>query len=482
MNEQSTIESASPHLPREPRHVDVVVLGAGPGGYTAAIRAGQLGKSVAVVESQYWGGVCLNIGCIPSKALLRNAEIAHLVSRRAEDFGIRTDGDVTVDYTPAFMRSRRVANGRAKGVHFLMRKNDITQYDGWGTFTDPHTLRVTNTSGRSTSVTFDHAIIATGATPRLLPGTRRSPRVLTYAELIMQEELPGSIVIVGAGAIGVEFAYIMSAYGVEVTLVESLDRMVPLEDPSISNELTRHYRKLGIRVRTSARVENIEDTGSTVHVTISHGPQREELAADQVLQAIGFTPRTSDYGLENTDVEVTEGGAIGIDDHMRTSVPHIYAIGDVTGRAMLAHTAEAQGIVASETIGGAETMPIDYAMIPRATYSQPQIAAFGYTEQQAKDLGHDVKTATVPFMANGKAHGIGETNGFVSIVTDTRYNEILGAHMIGPDVTELLPELTLAQKWDLTADEIGRNIHAHPTLSETLKEAIHGITDTPINM
>ena len=482
-----TKRSATDEHPRPPSsvessHVDVLVLGAGPGGYVAAIRAAQSGRSVAVVESRYWGGVCLNVGCIPSKALLRNAEAAHLVARRAEEFGIRIHGDVTLDYAAAFARSRRVAEGRAKGIRYLMKKNRITELDGWGTFIDPHTLQVAGGSGDTATVTFDHAIIATGATPRLLPGTRLSRRVLTYEQLILQDELPGSIIIVGAGAIGVEFAYVMAAFGVDVTLVEYLDRMVPLEEATISAELARQYRKLGITVRTSTQVEAIDDDGADVRVTISRGGEREVLHADQVLQAIGFAPRTQGYGLEAAGVELTGRGAIEIDEHMRTSVPHIHAIGDVTGKVMLAHVAEAQGLVAAETIAGAETMPIDYEMVPRATYTQPQIASFGWTEQQAKDRGHTVKTATFPFMANGKAQGVGEPSGFVTVVADSRYNELLGAHMIGPEVTELLPELTLAQRWDLSADEVARNIHAHPTLSEAIQDAVHAITGHPINL
>ncbi|AYY12334.1 dihydrolipoyl dehydrogenase [Actinobacteria bacterium YIM 96077] len=463
-------------------HFDVVVLGAGPGGYVAAIRAAQLGKSVAVVESQYWGGVCLNVGCIPSKALLRNAELAHLVKHEASTFGISFEGEVQVDYAKAYERSRSVADGRVKGVHYLMKKNGITEFDGWGTFTDANTIDVTLNAGGTETVTFDHCIVAAGATTKLLPGTQLSERVVTFEEQIMQSELPDSVIVAGAGAIGVEFAYVLANYGVDVTIVEFLDRMVPLEDPEVSKELARQYKKLGVTVRTSTRVDAIDDSGDKVKVTVTSGDKQEVLETDKVLQAIGFAPRVEGYGLDKAGVTLTERGAVDIDDYMRTSVPHIYAIGDVTGKLMLAHTAEAMGVVAAETIAGAETMPIDYAMIPRATYCQPQIAAFGYTEQQAKDLGYDVKTAKFPFMANGKAHGLGETTGFVKLVADAKYNEILGAHLIGPDVTELLPELTLAQQWDLTADEVARNIHAHPTLSESIKEAVHGIAGHMINM
>ncbi len=460
-------------------HFDVVVLGAGPGGYVAAIRSAQLGKTVAIVEEKYWGGVCLNVGCIPSKALLRNAELAHIFTADASTFGI--SGEVSFDFAAAFTRSRKVADGRVKGVHFLMKKNKITEYEGRGTFTDANTLQVALGKGGDETVTFDQCIIASGAQTRLLPGTSLSERVVTYEEQIMSETLPGSIVIAGAGAIGVEFAYILANYGVDVTLVEFLDRIVPLEDEEVSAELAKHYKKLGVTMLTSTRVDAIDDSGDQVKVTVTRGETQEVLEADKVMQAIGFAPRVEGYGLEATGVALTERGAIEIDGCMRTNVPSIYAIGDVTAKLMLAHAAEAMGIVAAETIAGAETMEIDYVMVPRATYCQPQVASFGYTEAQAKEKGHDVTVSKFPFVANGKAHGLGDTAGFVKIVADAEHGEFLGAHLVGPDVVELLPELTLAQQWDLTAAEVSRNIHAHPTLSESVKEAVHGIAGHMIN-
>ncbi len=460
-------------------HVDVVVVGAGPGGYVAAIRAAQLGLSTAVVEKKYWGGVCLNVGCIPSKALLRNAELAHIFHSDAKMFGI--SGDVSFDFNAAFERSRTVAEGRVKGVHFLMKKNKITEYDGYATFVDAKSLTIELSSGGTETLTFDNCIIATGATTRLLPGTTLSDRVVTYEEQIMTDELPDSIIIAGAGAIGVEFAYVMTNYGVDVTIVEFLDRMVPLEDAEVSKELAKRYKQLGVTVLTSTRVDSIDDSGDKVKVTVTSGGKQQTLEADKVLQAIGFAPRTEGYGLEKIGVALTDRGAIDIDGHMRTNVEGVYAIGDVTSKLMLAHAAEAMGVVAAETIAGVETMEIDYVMVPRATYCQPQVASFGYTEEQAKERGHQVKVAKFPFTANGKAHGLGDPGGFVKIVADAEYGELLGAHLIGPDVTELLPELTLAQKWDLTATEVSRNIHAHPTLGEALQEAIHGIAGHMIN-
>jgi dihydrolipoamide dehydrogenase len=465
-------------------HVDVLVLGAGPGGYVAAIRAAQLGRSVAVVEDRYWGGVCLNVGCIPSKALLRNAELNHLVTKEAKTFGI--SGEVSFDYGVAHDRSRKVADGRVKGVHFLMKKNKITEVDGRGRFTDAHTVEVALNDGGTETITFDDAIIATGAATRLLPGTELSERVVTYEEQILDRDLPGSIIIAGAGAIGVEFAYVMSNYGVKVTIVEFLDRMLPLEDADVSKELAKRFRKYGVEVLTSTRVESIDDSGDQVTVTVSKDGKESKLTADKVMQAIGFAPNTEGLGLEEIGVELTERGAIAIDDRMRTSVENIYAIGDVTAKLMLAHVAEAQGVVAAETIAGAETQELDYVMMPRATFCSPQVASFGYTEAQARELadekGWKVVTSTFPFTANGKAQGLAEPGGFVKLVADATYGELLGGHMIGAEVTELLPELTLAQKWDLTATELARNVHAHPTLSEALQEVFHGLTGHMINL
>lgn len=461
-------------------HYDVVVLGAGPGGYVAAIRAAQLGLNTAIVEPKYWGGVCLNVGCIPSKALLRNAELAHIFTREAKTFGIT--GEATFDYGAAFDRSRKVAEGRVAGVHFLMKKNKITEIHGYGTFTDAHTLSVALNDGGTESVTFDHAIIATGSSTRLVPGTSLSDNVVTYEQLILTRELPKSIVIAGAGAIGMEFGYVLANYGVEVTIVEFLPRALPNEDADVSKEIEKQFKKLGVTIRTGTKVESIEDDGSTVSVVVSKDGNSETLKADKVLQAIGFAPNVEGYGLEAAGVALTDRGAIGVEEYLRTSVPHIYAIGDVTGLLQLAHVAEAQAVVAAETIAGVETMSLgDYRMMPRATFCQPQVASFGLTEQQARDEGYDVKVAKFPFTANGKAHGAGDPGGFVKLIADARYGELLGGHLIGHDVSELLPELTLAQKWDLTANELARNVHTHPTMSEALQECFHGLTGHMIN-
>lgn len=463
-------------------HYDVVVLGAGPGGYVAAIRAAQLGKKTAIIEKQWWGGVCLNVGCIPTKSLLRNAEIYNILRTKKDVFGI--NGDVTMDYGVAFDRSRSVSERMTNGIHFLMKKNKITEIHGTGVFSDAKTINVTAEDGSTQTVTADNVIIAAGATAKMLPGTSKSQNVFTFEELILARELPGSIIIGGSGAIGTEFAYVLANYGVDVTIVEFLDRMVPTEDKEVSAELLKAYKKLGIKVLTSTAVKTVEDMGSGVRVTVepAGGGEPQVLEADKMLQAMGFAPRTQGYGLENTGVKLTERGAIDIDDYCRTNVDGVYAIGDVTAKIMLAHTAEAQGVVAAETIAGHDTMPVNYAMIPRATYCQPQIGTFGYSEEQAKELGYDVKVSKFPFSANGKAWGLGEATGFVKVIADGTYNEILGLTMIGPDVTELLPEFQLAQQWDLTTAEIARVVHAHPTLSEAMKEAAEGIEGHMINL
>lgn len=463
---------------------DVVVLGAGPGGYVAAIRASQLGLKVAIIEKKYWGGVCLNVGCIPSKALLRNAELAHIFTHEQEKFGIKVEGKVTFDYKSAYDRSRDVSARMAKGVKFLMKKNKVDSYDGWATFTDPHTLSVQLNDGKTETLTGKKIIIAAGSTTRLLPGMTISERVVTYEEQIMTDHVPGRILIVGAGAIGIEFAYVMKNYGAEVTVVEFLDRALPLEDEEVSRELEKQYKKLGVNIITGSSVANVEDTGKVVKVSVKGNKdgKTQVIEVDKVLVAIGFAPRTQGYGLEKTGVKLTERGAIEISEYMQTNVPHIYAIGDVTAKLSLAHVAEAQGIVAAEHLAGHETKPLEYKMLPRATYCQPQVASFGYTEKEARDLGYDVNVAKFPFQANGKAQGLGDATGFVKLISDKKYGELLGGHLIGPDVTELLPELTLARYAELTPEEIARNVHAHPTLSEALKEVAHGLEGHMINM
>ena len=462
-------------------HYDLVILGAGPGGYVAAVRAAQLGLNTAIVERKYWGGVCLNVGCIPSKSLLRNAELAHIITKEANKFGIL--GEPTMDYGIAFDRSREVTEGRVAGVHYLMKKNKITEIHGHGTFTDANTLSVNLNDGGTDTVTFDNAIIATGASAQLVPGTSLSDNVVTYEELILSRDLPGSIIIAGAGAVGMEFGYLLTNFGVDVTIVELMPRALPNEDAEVSKEIERQFKKLGVNVLTGTTVQGISDEGAQVTVTVSRDGTSSELKADKVLQAIGFRPNVESYGLEVTGVALTDRKAIGIDAQMRTNMAHLYAIGDVTAKVMLAHVAMAMGVVAAETIAAAETLDLgDYRMLPRATFCQPQVASFGLTEQQARDEGYDINVAKFTFMANGKAQGLGDTSGFVKLICDGKYGGLLGGHLIGPDVSELLPELTVAQRWDLTVNELVRNVHTHPTLSEALQECFHGLAGHMIHL
>jgi dihydrolipoamide dehydrogenase len=461
-------------------HYDLVVLGAGSGGYVAAIRAAQLGISVAVIEERYWGGVCLNTGCVPSKSLLRNAEIASILTHHAQDFGIR--GDVHLDYARAVSRSREVADARVRGVHFLMRKNAITEINGHGDFTDAHTLRV-ELDGGPIAVGFDYAVIATGSRVRQLPGVALGENIVTYEQQILDAALPESIVIVGAGGIGMEFAYILHSYGVAVQILEYADRALPNEDPDVSKELTRQYRRRGIPIHTGTRVASITDHGDGV--TVMHTDrdgQATSVEAGRAFICIGFSPNVEHIGLDVLGVRLTPGGAIDIDDYMRTSVPHVYAVGDVTAKVQLAHVASAQGVIAAETIAGADTMALDYRMMPRVTFCQPQVAAFGYTEEQARAAGHDIQVATFPMQASAKAHGLGDRSGFIKVIAGTAHGELLGAHLVGAEVSELLPEMTAAQLWDLTATELARNVHTHPTLGEGLQECFHALTGHAINL
>ncbi|KRE25610.1 dihydrolipoyl dehydrogenase [Mycobacterium sp. Soil538] len=462
-------------------YYDLIVLGAGSGGYVAAIRAAQLGMSVGIVEERYWGGVCLNTGCVPSKALLRNAEIASIITEQSATFGI--SGDVSLDYPRAVARSREVSEARVRGVHFLMRKNNITEIDGRGRFTGPRNLHVDLREGGSRSLSFDHAVIATGSHARMLPGVTPSDNIVTYEQQILSADLPESIVIIGGGAIGMEFAYILHSYGVRVEILEFADRVLPNEDPDVSRELQRHYRRRGMAIHTSARVDEVVDHGKHVVVSrTSPDGTSTTLQAARAFICIGFAPNVEGIGLDVAGVRVTAGGAIDVDEHMRTSAPDIYAIGDVTAKVPLAHVASAQGVIAAETIAGVETMSLDYRMMPRVTFCQPQVASFGYTEEQARAAGHRLRVATYPMRASAKAHGLGERGGFIKLVAEQRHGEILGAHLVGSEVSELLPELTLAQLWDLTATELARNVHAHPTLGEGVQECFHALAGEAINL
>lgn len=461
---------------------DVIVIGAGPAGYVAAIRAAQLKQKVAIVDKQWLGGVCLNVGCIPSKSLLKNAEVAHILRDRAKDFGFSFE-NLKLDYGVAVKRSRQNSDRLTKGVGFLMKKNNITVFMGEAKFKSKAALTVTDKDGKATELSAKNIIVATGASAAV-PGVWKvdGQKVVTYWEAILQTTLPKSVVIIGSGAIGVEFATVWSSYGVEVTIVEMLPRIVPLEDEEISKELEKEFKKRGIKILAGHKVESVDAVETGVKVKVSADGKETTLEADQALVAIGFRPNSKGLGLEEAGVRINERGFVEVNEKMQTNVPGIWAIGDVTGKLMLAHVGSAMGIICAENIARVETTTLDYEMMPRATYCQPQIASFGLTEAQAKERGHQVKIGRFPFQANGKALGLGDYSGFVKIVVDEKYGEILGASMIGPEVTELLPELTLARMMELTPHEIARNVHAHPTISEALMEAAHGAEGAAIHI
>ena len=445
---------------------NVIVIGSGPGGYVAAIRAAQLGMKTAVVERAEVGGVCLNWGCIPSKALLRNAEVLGLF-QRAADFGISVD-NLRYDFSAAIDRSRKVVERLTSGVSYLLKKNDVEYLEGVGVLKDRNTVEV---EGSGQSLTTDNVIIATGARFRELPTLPVDGKVvITSREALELRQVPLRVVIVGGGATGVEFAYLYRTYGAQVTLVELLPRLVPLEDEDVSSQLEQALDRQGINSMTGSKVDSVETDTGTAKVTISNGAGVSEIECDKVLVAVGMQGNIEGIGLEALGI-ATERGFIVIDDSMATNVPGIYAIGDATGKLLLAHVASAQGVTAVETIAGLEPPKLDYDLMPRATYCKPQVASFGLTEAQARERGYSVKTGKFPFSASGKALALDETEGMVKLVVDAELGDVLGAHMIGAEVTELLGELSLARMLESTTKELGWLVHPHPTISEMLKEA-----------
>ena len=461
---------------------DVVVIGAGPGGYVSAIRSTQLGKKTAIIDKEWLGGVCLNIGCIPSKALLKNADVAHTLRERGREFGF-TFENLQLDFAAAVKRSRQVSDRLTRGVGYLMKKNNIPVFMGTARFTSRDSVTVTGKDGAVQELKAKDFIIATGSTPFSIPGVSvDGEKILTYREAILQEKLPASVVIIGAGAIGLEFATVWSAYGSQVTLVEMLPRIAPLEDEEVSAELTKAFNKRGIKCLTETKVLGVETTPGGVRVKTSNKDGENVIEAEQALVAIGFKPNSLNLGLEEIGVELTERKHIKVDERLATNIAGIWAVGDVTGKLLLAHVASAQGIRCAEAIAGMAVKSIDYNMVPRATYSHPQVASFGFTEAQAAELGKTVKTGKFPFQPNGKALGLGDYGGFVKLIVDESNGEILGAHIIGPEVSELLPELTLAQANGLTTADIAHNIHAHPTLSEVLMEVAEVVEGKAIHI
>ena len=445
---------------------DLAVIGSGPGGYVAAIRAGQLGLKTAIIEKEALGGACLNWGCIPTKALLKNAEIVSYI-RRADEFGLKFDA-FHPDYSAAMARSRRVVDRNTRGVRYLLRKNNVTHLEGAARLTAPNRVAI---EPGGTTIQAKNIIIATGARPRALPALPvDGQRIISSRESIVLTDLPPSMAIIGGGAIGVEFAYIYAMYGVDVTIIELLPRLVPNEDADISAQLDRSFRALGIKILTNAAVTGATPTPHGLTLSLEQNGAAQSIETDMTLVAVGVQPNTENLGLETIGVAVDRPG-IRVDDYLTTTAPGVYAIGDVTGKMPLAHVASAQAVTAVEHLAGLEPQPMEYINMPRTTYCNPQIASFGLTEAQAREQGYEVNIGVFNAMANGKALAMGETEGMVKLVVDSRYGELLGGHLIGPEVTELLGELSMTRMLEGTTLELGWTVHAHPSLSEMLKEA-----------
>lgn len=459
---------------------DVLVIGSGPGGYVAAIRAAQLGKKVGIVERAELGGVCLNWGCIPTKALLRSAEVYELI-KHSQDFGFTVENPA-IDFPKVIQRSRDVAGRQAKGVAFLMKKNKIEVLAGTARLTGKNSVEVKLNDGGARTVSATNMIIATGARARQLPGMEiDGKRVLGYREAMVMKEMPPSILIVGAGAIGVEFAYFFRSLGAEVTLIEMLPHLLPIEDEEISIELGKSFKKKGIKIHTSTRVEKMEKGKKEVKLTLSKDGKSETIAAEYVLMAIGVQGNVEGLGLEEAGVQV-EKGWIKVNKFYQTNLPNIYAIGDIIGPPWLAHVASHEGMLAAEHIAGREIVPLNYNAIPGCTYCIPQVASVGLTEKKALEAGYKIKVGKFPVRVNGKAQGLGETEGFIKIIYDEKYGELLGCHIIGPEATELITEVTLAKSVEATYLEILHTVHPHPTLSEIVAEATHAAMGEPINI
>ena len=461
---------------------DLVVIGSGPGGYVAAIRAAQLGMAVACVEADKLGGVCLNIGCIPTKAMLTSASLVNEM-KDAEKHGIRAK-DVTFDLGPAQERSRAVADQMARGIGFLFKKNKVTHLQGYGRLAGKGKVEVEASDGKKTLIEAGHVILATGSRPKDLPILKIDERrVWSSTAALMQKKAPGSLLIVGAGAIGMEFADVYSAFGTKVTLVEALDCVLPLEDAEISKFMERAYKKRGIDVHTAARFEKADVQADGVEVTFKDAKGTvHQMKVEYVLSAVGRSPNSQGLGLETAGVQVDERGFIVVDRHLRTNVPGIYAIGDVAGRQLLAHKASHEGIVCVEHIAGKGHGTVDYENVPSCTYCHPEVASVGLTEEQARAKGFDIEVGKLPWAAIGRAVAAGHSDGFVKIVRDKKYSEILGAHIVGPHATELIAEFVVGRHLESTVEELEKAIHPHPTLSEGVSEGALAALGRPIHI
>ena len=448
---------------------DIIIIGSGPGGYVAAIRASQLGFKTAIVEKESLGGICLNWGCIPTKALLKSAQVFEYI-QHASDFGISIN-DYKLNFTDVINRSRDTASNMSKGINFLMKKNKITVINGFAKLDSNKTVKVIDDNKKETSYSAKHIIISTGARSRQLPNLKQNGKnIIGYREALSLNTLPKSMIIVGSGAIGVEFAYFYNAMGSEVTLVEYLPEIVPNEDIDVSKELEKNLKKKGVKILTESSIDKIEEKNKGITATIKTKKGENKLNADIILSAVGITPNIENIGLEGLKI-ATEGGRIIVDSYYQTNIPGYYAIGDVIPGPALAHVASAEGIICIEKIAGQNPEPIDYHNIPGCTYCSPEIASVGLTEATAKEKGYELKIGKFPFSASGKASAAGHKEGFVKIIYDAKYGELLGAHMIGYNVTEMIAEIVAAKKLETTAHEILKSVHPHPTMSEAVMEA-----------
>ena len=449
---------------------DLIVIGGGPGGYVAAIRASQLGMTVAVVENENVGGICLNWGCIPTKALLKSASV-YEYAMHAADYGVTLDSQPKADFEKMVTRSREVASGMSKGVQFLLKKNKVETINGFGKLKDNHTVEVSSDDGNKASYTAKHIILATGARSRALPNLPQDGvKIIGYRQALTLPKQPKSMVVVGSGAIGSEFAYFYNAIGTKVTLVEFLPNIVPVEDEEVSKTLERAFKKSGITVMTNASVESVDTTGELCKVKIQTKKGLVEEEAEIVLSAVGIAPNVEGIGLEELGIEMDKG-KIKVDEYYRTNVEGVYAIGDIVPGPALAHVASAEGITCVEKIAGQNPHPINYKNIPGCTYTNPEVASVGMTEKAAVEAGFEIKVGKFPFTASGKASAAGAKDGFIKLIFDAKYGELLGAHMIGANVTEMIAELVVARNLETTGHEIIKSIHPHPTMSEAIMEA-----------